>query len=418
MRIAVIGSGISGLGAAWLLHRHHDVHLFERDDRLGGHAHTHTVRTSEGRDIPIDTGFLVYNEPTYPNLTRLFEVLDVPTQASDMSFAVRCERCDVEYAGNGPGLFAQRRNIVRAGHYRLIRDILEFNRLGRRYVDDPVASRVTLGRFLELSGLSDELADHYLLPMAAAIWSSGTGVIRDFPLGTLLRFLDNHGLLGVTTHHPWRTVTGGSREYVQRIAAPLGDRVHLGVGADTIWRGHGGVDIKFTDGSRDRFDAVVLASHADTSLRLLADPTDDEKELLGSWSYSRNETYLHTDESLLPRRPTARASWNYVLDDCTVPAQQVAVSYDLNRLQSLPTDDQYVVTLNPSRPPRSGSVVERIVYTHPVYTPDAVASQAGIQEINGSNRTFFAGAYLRYGFHEDGLWSAVQVARQLGVSFP
>jgi uncharacterized protein len=418
VRIAIVGTGISGLGAAWLLSRHHEVHVFEREDRLGGHTNTAAVDRGDGTSVPVDTGFIVYNEVTYPLLVRLFDELGVRTQPSDMSWSLRCERCDLEYAGNLAGLVAQPRNLLDPSYLRMLADIERFNRVGRRLIDDPRTHRTPLGRFLREAGFGHGVRDHYLLPMAAAIWSSGTGVVEDLPLGTLLRFFANHGLLGITSHHPWRTVVGGSSSYLAPLTASVSDRIHRGDEVVALRRDTDGATLRLASGAGHRFDAVVVAAHADEALGMLEDPSRDEKELLGAWGYAPNDTWLHHDTSLLPRSRRAWASWNYLLDDCTLPSQRVSLSYHMNRLQALDEPRDYVVTLNPTREPRPGTRHRRMTYTHPTYTPEALASQARLDELNGRNRTYFAGAYQRYGFHEDGLWSAVRVAAHLGVRWP
>jgi uncharacterized protein len=427
VRIAVVGTGISGLSSAYLLSRSHEVHVFEREPRLGGHTHTVRVprsgapvdpRRPTTGDLPVDTGFIVYNEVTYPLLVALFDELGVATQPSDMSWSLRCRRCDLEYAGSPRGVVAQPRNLASPGYLRMLTDIGRFNRLGAKLVDDPRAADVPLGRFLAAAGFGHGFRDHYLQPMAAAIWSSGTQDIATFPLGTLLRFFANHGLLGVRTHHPWRTVVGGTSSYLAPLSAPFAERIHTGDGVASVARDRDGVTVRTASGSTGRFDAVVLATHADESLGLLADPSPLEKELLGPWSYSDNATYLHTDTALLPRSRAAWASWNYLLDDCRTPSERVSLSYHMNRLQTLDEPREYVVTLNPSTPPRSSTVLRRLDYTHPTYSPDAVATQARLDELNGRDRTFHVGAYQRYGFHEDGLWSAVRAVSHLGVRWP
>ncbi|MEX1179103.1 MAG: FAD-dependent oxidoreductase [Nitriliruptor sp.] len=427
MRIAVVGTGISGLASAYLLSRAHEVHVFEREARLGGHTHTVRVprdgapadprRPTDG-DVAVDTGFIVYNEVTYPLLVALLEELEVPTQPSDMSWSLRCERCDLEYAGNGRGIVAQPRNLASPAYLRMLADIGRFNRLGRRLVDDPRAASLPLGRFLDLAGFGHGFRDHYLRPMAGAIWSSGTGDVSSFPLGLLLRFFANHGLLGVRTHHPWRTITGGTSAYIAPLTAPFADRIHRGTPAVAVERDRDGVTIRTASGGSDRFDAVVLATHADEALGLLTDPNPLEKELLGPWTYSDNATYLHTDTALLPRSRAAWASWNYLLEDCRTDTDRVSLSYHMNRLQTLDEAREYVVTLNPATPPRRGTVLRRLDYTHPTFTPDAVATQDRLDELNGRDRTFHVGAYQRYGFHEDGLWSAVRAVSHLGVRWP
>ena len=444
MRIAVAGSGISGLGAAWLLAPHHDVVLFEARERLGGHTHTVTVgdggaRTSRhnlrgsgdgdrGR-VAIDTGFIVHNEPTYPLLTRLFGELGVATEASDMSWSLRCDHHGIEYAGNAAGIAAQRRNLADPHYLRFLADIGRFNRIANRITDDPRETQVTIGRFLETGGFGRDFGRHYLLPMAAAIWSTGMVGIRDFPLATLVDFFRNHGLLGVTTHHPWRTVTGGTSSYITPLVDQFeerGGKVLTGRGVDLVRRDRDGVEVHDSGGGRERFDAIVIATHADQALAMLEAPSDAERELLGSWEYSANEAWLHTDPALLPRTAAARASWNYLLDDCTDPGSSVSLTYDMNRLQNVGratgqdggTGTDWLVTLNPSAPPSPDAVHWRGTYHHPAFTRASVASQEHLDGLNGRNRTFYAGAHHRYGFHEDGLWSAVRAVAHLGVRWP
>jgi uncharacterized protein len=418
VRVAVVGSGISGTASAWLLSRSHEVHLFEREPRLGGHTHTVATSRPDGSTLPVDTGFIVYNEATYPLLVRLFDELGVATQPSDMSWSLRCERCDVEYAGSARGILAQPANLASRGYLRMLADLARFNRLARRIVADRRVPGLTIGRFLEVAGFGHDFRAHYLLPMAAAIWSTGTGVVEDLPLDTLLRFFHNHGLLGVTTHHQWRTVVGGTSAYLAPLTAPYRDRIHAGNPVVAVRRDRDAAHLELADGTTGAFDAVVLATHADEALELLADPTPRERELLGPWSYSENDTFLHTDTALLPRRRAAWASWNYLLDDCRRPTQKVSLSYHMNRLQTLDEPLEYVVTLNPNDPPAGGAVLRRLSYTHPVYTGSSVATQDHLDELNGVRRTFYAGAYQRYGFHEDGLWSAVRAVHHLGVRWP
>lgn len=434
MRIAVVGSGISGLAAAWLLARRHEVHVLERDDRVGGHTHTVTLdpdggpaRSSAANRLEgpaadagrthVDTGFIVYNEPTYPLLSALLDELGVETQTSDMSWSLRCDRHGLEYAGSPRGVLAQPGNLASPAYLRFLADIGRFHRIGRRLLDEPRASSVTLGRFLAHADLGEDLARHYLLPMAAAIWSTPIHGVADLPLRVLLRFFHNHGLLGITTHHPWRTVAGGASAYVPRLLAPVAG-VRTAQRLAGVARDADGVELRHADGTRERVDAVVVATHADEALALLSDPDPLEKELLGAWEYTSNDAWLHTDEALLPRRRAARASWNYLLRDCEQPGERVALTYDMNRLQSLPGPTQRLVTLNPAPAPAPGTVRYRTTYTHPGYTPGSVATHDRLDELNGRRRTFFVGAYQRYGFHEDGLWSAVRAVRHLGVRWP
>jgi predicted NAD/FAD-binding protein len=412
-----VGSGISGLAAAWLLSRRHEVHLFEREARLGGHTHT-VAHPVAGRELALDTGFLVLNERTYPNLCRLFAELGVATRASDMSFSVSCREPDLEYASHSlNGIFARRGSLLSPAHLRLLVDILRFGRLGRRLLAGAGDPQATVDDLLAAGRFGRDFADCYLLPMTAAIWSSGTGPAAEFPRDPLLRFLDNHGLLQVSGQPQWRTVVGGSRSYLAPMAAALGDRVHLGRGVARVHRGPREVALALDDGSLHRFDHVVIAAHADQALAMLAEPSPLERELLGPWRYSTNDTWLHSDASLLPRRRAAWASWNYLLEDRRRPQEQACVSYHLNRLQGLAEDREYLVTLNPPRPPAPATVIRRLAYTHPVYSRDSVATQAELPRLNGSLRTHFSGAYFGNGFHEDGLNAAIAAAADLGVNF-
>ncbi len=415
MRIAVIGSGISGLGAAWLLSRKHEVHLFEKCDRLGGHTHT-VVHDLAGRALPLDTGFIVYNEKTYPLLTRLFDELSVETQASEMSFSVSCAEPDIEYASHGlRGLFADPSLVLSAPYLRMLVDVVRFGRRGRRILAGTGDPRVTISEFLADGRFSQEFARYYLMPMVSAIWSSGTELAADYPRDPLLRFLDNHGLLQVTGQPEWRTVVGGSHSYIPALTRPLGDRIHLGRGAAEVRRGSDGTEIVLDDGSKHRFDHVVIAAHADQALSMLAEPTPDESELLGRWRYSVNDTWLHTDPALMPRRRAAWASWNYLMVEAS--RERASLTYHLNRLQRLDEDHEYFVSLNPAADPAPETVIRRMSYTHPIFTAESVETQSELGRINGRNRTHFCGAYFGNGFHEDGFASAVSVAGDLGVAF-
>jgi len=418
MRIAVVGTGISGLSAGWLLARRHEVHLFEGQPRAGGHSHT-VVVSEEGNHYPLDVGFMVFNHATYPRLTRLFELLEVATRPSEMSFSVSCRHCDLEYSGGSlSGLLAQPWNLVRPSFLALLRDIPRFNRRAHELLADPGAPELTVGQFLATSGLCRELGDHYLLPMAAAIWSAGSGTVADFPLLSFLRFSSNHGLLGVTTHHQWHTVAGGSRSYVAAMTARFGERLHLAAPVRAVSRDGAGSRLHFDDGGSDIFDHVVVATHADQALQLLADPSDDERDLLGAWRYSTNAAVLHRDPSLLPRRAGAVASWNVLVPDCRHPGERVQVTYHLNRLQGHESRDPFLLTLNPDPEPPVGTVAARFPFTHPIMDRASLATQANLPRLNGPLHRSFCGAYFGWGFHEDGLAAGIRVAEALGESFP
>lgn len=417
MRVAVVGSGIAGAATAWLLARRHDVVLHEREGRAGGHTDTLEVPDPRGGTRPVDTGFIVMNGTTYPLLTRLLEELDVPTQASDMSWSLTCARCDLEYAGSARGAFAQPRRLLDPHHVRMLVDVARFNRAARRGSADGTLDDRPVTAFLREAGLGDEVARHYLLPMAAAIWSSGTGDAAGFPTRSLVAFFANHGLLGVRSHLRWRTVVGGARTYLERLLRPLGAGLRLAAPVRRVRRGPGGPEVT-TDAGTERYDAVVLAAHADESLALLADPTDDERELLGAWRSSRNERWVHTDAGLLPRARSAWASWNYHVEDCGRPTASASLDYWMNRLQDLDGPEQVLVSINPPRPPAPATVVRRDTVTHPVMDAAALATQPHLDRLNGVRGTYFAGAWQRWGFHEDGLWSAVRVAAHLDVAWP
>lgn len=411
--MAVVGGGVSGLTAAWYLSRSHETWLFERDDRLGGHAHTHEV-TRNGRAWAVDTGFMVFNERTYPGFVRLLEALGVESRPSDMSFSVQCRRCDVEYSSVGVrGLFAQPRRAFTTAHLAMVFDVLRFFRTARRALADGSAAPLTLGAFLDAHRFSDELCRHFVLPMGGAIWSASAGDMRDFPAASYLRFLDNHGLLAATGQPLWRTIPGGSRRYVERVRAGLGDRVVAGRAVRRITRLDRGVALEVDGRPPIHADAVVVATHADDALALLADASDAEHAALSAFRYSENRAVLHDDVTQLPRRAAARASWNVAMDDCRSDWSPVSVTYDLTRLQGLDGAGPLLCTLNGS-PPASGRALACMRYTHPILDRPALAAQAAIAAVNGARHTWFCGAHLRYGFHEDGVQSALAAVAGLG----
>jgi len=419
MRIAVIGAGISGLGAAWALRRRHDVTLYESADRLGGHSNTVEV-TAGGRSVPVDTGFIVYNERNYPNLVRLFGALDVATEPSDMSFAVSIRDGALEYSGtNLAGLIAQKRNLARPRFWRMVADTLRFYREARALLRRADAPDVTLGEFLARGRYSAGFLDDHLLPMGAAIWSTPVAEMLEFPLPTFARFLDNHGLLQLTDRPRWRTVTGGSRRYVARVAAALGPNAIRHAAATRVGRDADGVAVRDALGETRRFDQVVLACHADQALGLLADAEPHERALLGAFRCQPNRAVLHGDPDLMPRRRSVWASWNYLAPEPDAARRgAVAVTYWMNRLQNLDPALDLFVTLNPPRAPRAALVYGSFDYDHPVFDRAAIAAQRAMASLQGVRRTWFAGAWLGYGFHEDGLASGLAVARALGAPPP
>jgi uncharacterized protein len=414
-RVAVIGAGVAGLTAGYLLARRHEVVLFEADDRLGGHAHTHDVRTADGRTIGVDSGFIVHNAHTYPNLLRLFDELGVPTQDTEMSMSVRCEGCGLEYAGaRGPaGLFAQRGNLARPAHVRMLAEVTRFHRHARRVLADPDAEDVTLGGFLAVGGYSPSFVEHFALPLVSAVWSADRATAKRYPARYLFTFLRHHGLLSVSGSLAWRTVVGGSRTYTERAVKEFAS-VRLGTPIRSVHRHADHVEVRDAGDRVHTVDRVVLATHADQALRLLADPTRAERDVLGAFTYSRNETVLHTDAGLLPRAMDARASWNYRKPSCAADPGSVQVNYYLNRLMGLTEPVDYVVTLNATHEIPQDAVLSRMVYRHPVYTPTSVAAQRLLPDLT-TRHTAFAGAYHGWGFHEDGCLSGVRAAEAFGV---
>jgi predicted NAD/FAD-binding protein len=373
--IAVIGGGISGLAAAYVLSRRHRVALFEQERRLGGHTNTVLIDGATGT-VPLDTGFLVHNDRTYPNLVRLFGELGVATRDSDMSFAVSCRRTGLEYSSRGAnGFFAQRANLLKPAHLSLLREILRFNREAPTLLGAPDGGRQTLGEFLEAGRFGEMFTSRYLFPMASAIWSASPDAIRSFPALTLIRFFDNHGLLSLNAQPTWKVVAGGSHTYIPRLTAPLSAGIHEGAAIHSVRRSERDVTIAFRDRPPMVFDDVVFACHGDQVLPLLANPSDREREVLSAFTTTTNVAWLHTDASVLPARQRARASWNYLLAaDGEAPPM---VTYDLNRLQGLGTPEQYCVTLNPDGQIDERRVLRRFVYRHPLYTARRSARSSG-----------------------------------------
>ncbi|WP_329525459.1 NAD(P)/FAD-dependent oxidoreductase [Streptomyces sp. NBC_01462] len=416
-RTAVIGGGVAGLTAAHVLGRARQVVLYEADDRLGGHAHTHDLASSDGRVHRVDSGFIVHNRRTYPNLLRLFDELGVATQESEMSMSVRCEGCGLEYAGaRGPaGLFARPRSALRGSYLRMLTEVPAFHRAARRLLSAGGEESLTLGDFLTRERFSPYFVQHFATPLVSAVWSCDPATAGRYPAAYLFRFLEHHGMLSVSDSPVWRTVSGGSRSYVDRVAEQL-DAVHTSAPVRAVRRHPGAVDVTTADGAIASYDSVVIAVHPDQALKLLADPTEREREVLGAFRYSRNATLLHTDTALLPRARSARASWNYLMPSCDADADRVRVSYDMNRLQRLDAPENYVVTLGGEDRVDPDRVLARMVYEHPVYTPESVAAQARLPGLN-SAVTAYAGAYHGWGFHEDGCRSGVAAAAALGVTW-
>ncbi|MCG9711569.1 NAD(P)-binding protein [Shewanella insulae] len=414
-KIAIIGSGISGLTSAYLLDKHYEVTLFEQNDYVGGHTATVDVH-HEGRDYAIDTGFIVFNDRTYPNFNRLLAMLGIEGQATEMSFSVHNRQTGFEYNGHGlNSLFAQRRNLFRPRFWRLLSEILRFNRLCKEcYGQDTVPDGMTLGEFLQQQGFSHFFSEHYILPMGAAIWSTSLKEMQAFELKFFIRFFYNHGLLNISDRPQWYVVPGGSRQYVEAILSGLSCPVRLGSKIQGVYRQDGEVRLVMQGGETQVFDEVIFACHSDQALALLGDATVDEQAVLGSIPYSRNEVVLHTDISLLPKRPLAWASWNYMLDDNLERA--ACVTYNMNILQGIDSDTTFCVTLNQSEEIEDDKVLRRFVYHHPVLNEASVAAQQRRLEICGKAHTHFVGAYWYNGFHEDGVRSALDVTKRFGMS--
>jgi predicted NAD/FAD-binding protein len=415
-RVAVVGSGIAGLTAAYLLQRRYDVALYEADHRLGGHAHTHDVLTPDSGTAAIDTGFIVHNERTYPHLIRLFDELGIATQPAEMSMSVRCEGCGLEYAGAKGlgGLFAQARSITRPAYLRMLVEVKRFHRTARRVLESG-SDDLTLGEFLRKGGYSTYFCQHFVVPFVSCVWSTSREAALGYPARYLFSFLDNHGMLSVTGSPEWRTVVGGSRRYVEKAAKEL-TSVRLATPVRSISRHPDALTIRDVDDSVESFSRVVVATHADTALRLLENPSRAESDVLGAFGYSSNHTVLHTDERPLPRSHRARSSWNYVMPACTTSSADVMVSYDMNRLQQLETATPFVVSLNARDRIDPDAVIERMDYEHPIYTVECVAAQRKLPELN-DGRIAFAGAYHGWGFHEDGCRSGAAAARSLGAEW-
>jgi uncharacterized protein len=416
-QVAVIGAGVSGLTAAYLLQRAYDVTLYEAQDRLGGHAHTHDIATAGGGLLALDSGFLVHNTRTYPHLIRLFGELAVATQETEMSMSVRCEGCGLEYAGSrGPrGLFPSVRSAVRPQYLSALASVPGFYRAARRLLSSPGRELLPLGEFLRRGGYRRYFTSHFVLPLVAAVWSCPPAEALAYPARYLFEFLDHHAMLRVGRSPGWRTVTGGSRCYVERIAKQL-TTVAAGVPVRAIRRVTGGVDIHDVDGNTRHFARAVVATHPDDALRLLDAPTAAEKETLGAFRYTSSQVVLHTDATVLPRARAARASWNYLLHGCSATATGVHVSYHLNRLQGLDEPADYLVTLNALDRVRPDRVLARMTYRHPLYDGRSVAAQRHLPALN-TPVLAFAGAYHGWGFHEDGCRSGVEAARALGVAW-
>lgn len=415
MKIAIIGSGISGLMAAWLLSRKHDITVFEAEPRIGGHTATKDVEL-DGQHYAIDTGFIVFNDRTYPNFNRLLKEINVPFQHTGMSFSVMCDKTGIEYCGSSlNGLFAQRRNLFSPAFLRMVRDILKFNRKSLEDMERGLISdRMTLGEYLRRENYSTTFINQYLIPMGSAIWSAGAGAMLDFPLQFFIRFFNNHGLLSLKDRPQWSVIKGGSREYLTPLTQSFSHRIKTGTPVEHIIRKADGVSIKVA-GSYQHFDQLVIATHSDQALAMLSDATDEEKEVLSAIPYAKSDVILHTDHSLLPVRKRAWSAWNYhVYKDSR---HKPALTYNMNLLQGIESDHTFCVTLNEAERIHPDKILGRYQYSHPQFTVEGMHAQQRWPDINGIHHTWFCGAYWHNGFHEDGVVSAMRVAEALGVTW-
>ncbi len=411
LNIAVIGSGIAGMSAAWLLSQRHEVTVFEKNGRIGGHSNTVTVDTDLG-PTPVDTGFIVFNDATYPNLIALFRHLGVDTKASDMSFGVSLNGGRTEYSSVGASAFlCGGRNLLSPRFWSMTLDLLRFYKNAPLELMATRDTLISLGDYLDQSGYGEAFQRDHLLPQAAAIWSASMGDIQHYPACAFVRFFENHGLLKLKGRPKWRTVTGGSQAYVEKLTAPYADRVRLNAGAVNVRREAGGVWVRDANGASERFDHIVIAAHGDEALAMLDDPSSEEQRLLGAFRYAKNHAVLHSDTSLMPRREGLWASWNYVGDN---PDGGCVVSYWMNKLQGIQSKEQLFLTLNPRTMPRAETIHYETSYDHPLFDAAAIRAQQQLWSLQGARNTWFCGAHFGSGFHEDGLQAGLAVAEQLG----
>ena len=411
--IAIIGTGISGLGAASMLHAHHEITLYEKNDYIGGHSRTIDVKTKDGI-IPVDTGFIVFNKYNYPLLTRLFEHLKVPIVESNMSFGVSIDNGWLEYGTQKLShIFAQKRNLLRPAFWRMLADILKFNRVAKTYLNKEPS--FTLGQCLDELKMRTWFKQYFMLAMGGAIWSTPIVEMLKFPVSTFVRFFENHGLLTIKDHPQWYTVQGGSREYIQRLTKPFKDRIYLSRGVKKVWRDSTRVIVEDDQGHQAPYDYVVFACHADQALAIIADPSSDEKMVLSAFNYQANRAVVHSDISFMPKRKQAWASWVYISEGKKDENSAVSLSYWMNNLQPLQTKQPLILTLNPGREPNPKLIYDDYLFEHPVFDTMAIRYQSDIETLQGKNHLWFCGAYQRYGFHEDGLNSAVNIVRLMGV---
>ena len=411
--IAIIGTGIAGMGCGHFLHASHRLTFYERNAYVGGHTNTVTL-DEDGAPVHVDTGFMVYNEATYPNLTRLFRLLSAPTVETEMSFSVQHTASGLEWCGSGVnGLFAQRRNLFRPSHYRFLSEVHRFNRTSPEVLDGAEFASSTVGDYVATRGYSDDFLWKYLIPMGSAVWSSPPGEMLEFPVRTLVRFFRNHGFLGLNAQHRWKTLAGGSRTYRERLIAPFRGAIRCGRAAARVVRGDRGATVHASDGSSESFDRVIIAAHADEALSLLASPTADERRLLSPFRYQKNTATLHTDARVMPRTQRAWSSWNYRLDETTDGPATASTIYSMNHLQKVSRTKNYFVSINDPGLVRPERILRTIEYDHPLFSLDAVRSQGELPLLNRAGPVHFCGSYFGYGFHEDAFTSALHLCRAI-----
>jgi len=419
LRVAVIGAGVAGISISYLLQRQHDVSLFEREDRLGGHTHTIEIPSGPDEGTPVDTGFIVFNDRTYPHFLKFLQQLGVSARNSDMSFSFYCEKTGFQYAGtNLNGIFAKRSNFFKKDFLKMLTEVVNFNRRGLKYLQRDRKDSVTLRSLLETYQYSSYFIDHYILPLGSAIWSTSLTEMLSFPAETFLRFFQNHGLLSLFDRPQWKTVVGGSHSYLKAFLRQFSGKVFLNSKIERVMRSNEKVELVMQTGHRMTFDHIVLATHADEVLPLLAAPSAAEGECFSAWTYQQNRVVLHTDISVMPSLRRAWASWNYVRErGCEQePERGVSMSYHMNRLQGLKTHDDYCVSLNRRSKVDDRLIIRELSYTHPTYTVRSLATQEKIRNLNGQNRTSFCGSYLGYGFHEDAIRSSCEAAAKFGIA--
>lgn len=414
MKIAIIGSGISGLGCAYLLNQDHDITVYEKNDYIGGHSRTVDIQVDEAT-VPVDTGFIVFNYRNYPNLTGLFEHLNVLVEKSDMSFGVSIDNGWLEYGTRRPlDIFAQKGNLLRPKFWKMLADIIKFNAKAKGYLE----SDLSLGQCLDELKSGSWFREYYLLAMGASIWSTPTGGMLGFPASAFIRFFDNHGLLTLNDQPQWHTVKGGSKEYVKLLTASFEDKIKLGCGVEKVIRKKDHIELIDSHGKKQKYDQVIFACHSDQAMTILDSPTKDEREIIGAISYQPNEMVLHSDTSFMQRSKNSWSSWVYLSESRKDNSNSVSLSYWMNNLQPLATEKPIIVTLNPGRQPNPDTVYDRYTFHHPVFDEKAVEAQGKLDTIQGADRIWYTGAWQRYGFHEDGLLSAVNVAQKMGVKIP